>query len=496
MSYGGWSHGHAISLQNLNRDARWSAGTVWEENLYDHLLVGQIDLVRLHKGRAMEAAEIAGRHRIITGAQNGSQYPEVGSGLAQYWAFMRLAEYFFASQAGAAWDILDHWLNWLDEYGQSDGPGWKFPTYFSEYGFGYGGYDPGSTAAIAIGCLHIFMRTGDSRAGIWVDRILTDLRENRPSGDFGGHLYKSDYHYGWLNALVAHAFGLAAAGRHQASHPYPLDNAHRDHFLAMVNGFFQLSGNSKPNVLNREGIPFTLVEDADVWDYAPHYLALRQMGSLEAVVLMLQVAADYGALVGDWGWFDRLLGFMLTDNLVVLNSSQLRQVSLSYDTTTVKNLVRIRYAKYDQDNSHYAEARQENLIEELGPLPVDLDLRYGRSVICEDPVMAAVLAQRLLARQSHPRELVTAQTWWEGARIELGDTVALTSDFHNLDQTEYQCCGKTLSPDTGRVQLQLQRRISYRSAWAVDASGTAYDAAAIDAQDPESLDWPYRSYVY
>ena len=41
---------------------------------------------------------------------------------------------------------------------------WKFPALFSESGFSYGDYDPGQTAAIAIGCLHLYMKTGDSRA--------------------------------------------------------------------------------------------------------------------------------------------------------------------------------------------------------------------------------------------------------------------------------------------------------------------------------------------
>ena len=52
-------------------------------------------------------------------------------------------------------------------------------------------------------------------------KILADLWENRASGDYGGYLYKSDYHYAWMNALVAHAFGLAVSGRTGAAHTYP-----------------------------------------------------------------------------------------------------------------------------------------------------------------------------------------------------------------------------------------------------------------------------------
>ena len=72
-----------------------------------------------------------------------------------------------------------------------------------------------------VGCLYIYMRTGDSRALSLSQKILADLRENRASGDYGGYLYKSDYHYAWMNALVAHAFGLAVTGRTGAAHTYP-----------------------------------------------------------------------------------------------------------------------------------------------------------------------------------------------------------------------------------------------------------------------------------
>ncbi len=47
-------------------------------------------------------------------------YPEAGSGLGQYWAFMKLAQYHFVSGDEQAWNVLDNWLNWLDTYGVED----------------------------------------------------------------------------------------------------------------------------------------------------------------------------------------------------------------------------------------------------------------------------------------------------------------------------------------------------------------------------------------
>ena len=56
---------------------------------------GQIDLIRVHRGRALSGVELQDNWQIIQGLANGSAYPEVGSGLGQYWAFLRLAEFFF-----------------------------------------------------------------------------------------------------------------------------------------------------------------------------------------------------------------------------------------------------------------------------------------------------------------------------------------------------------------------------------------------------------------
>ena len=80
-------------------------------------------------------------------------------------------------------------------------PGGNFPHSFSEYGFKYGvapfAYDPGAMAAIAIGCLYIYMKNGDTRAGNLARRILDDLRLNRRAPNYA-YLYKTDRHYGWM----------------------------------------------------------------------------------------------------------------------------------------------------------------------------------------------------------------------------------------------------------------------------------------------------------
>ena len=454
-------------------------------------LNGAIDYAAVHKGRAMSASEVAGRWQIIQGELNGSAYPEVGNGLGQYWAFLRLAEYFFVSRDGATWSVLSNWLSWIDTYGVPDGNGWKIPTLFSEYGFTYGAYDPGMAASVALGCLWIYLRNGDSRAATWARRLLDDLRENRWDTGFGG--YKSGYHYAWLNGLALRAFGTAARGAAGQAYIFPSRPEDQEHFDALTAWVFANVGDEKPNVLNADLIPFYYSEAADVWDSAPNYLAMSQMGTLEAVVAMAGAALERGKGSGDWAWWQSLLDFILQDHLVRLSASQIHSLTLAYEQVGLKNLVRVLYANYDQDNTKYAEARDDSATSAWGEQTLDLDCRYGSPVILEDPEVAQLLASRLLARLAAPRELAEVETWLEGVRLELGDTLALTSDFHGLDQDEFTVSGKDLDLAGRSVRLSLDRPLNASWVWAVDAPGGASDAWAIDMASSFDDNWTFRA---
>lgn len=411
----------------------------------------------LQEQRLVSATEQAARWNIIRGLENGSDYPEAGYGLGQYWAFLRLAEYYFVSGDSRAWNILNPWLDWLNIAGQADGSGWKFPLYFSEFGQAYGtGYDPGAAASLAVGCLYIYMRNGDSRAGTWARRILDDLRLNRQSPTYQ-YLYKSDYHYAWLNALVAHAFGLAVTGRPGAAYTFSSTEADRTHFQNMVQKFFAMAGDEKPNVLNADLIPFAAVEDADIWDYAPHYIMQRQMGSMEGVVLMLHAAVDWGLFSGDWSWYETLVGFILADHRVGLGPHQIIRLSFSRSAAGVRNVIRLRFADFDRNPASYVEERDAAAVQACGESALDVDCRYGAPVIVEDPETARLIAKRLLKRLSLPWEMVHLTTWLEGVRLEVGDTVALTSDFHGFQGEEFTLFGKTVDLNRRRVELELAR---------------------------------------
>ncbi|MGB8993640.1 MAG: LamG domain-containing protein [Desulfobaccales bacterium] len=452
---------------------------------------GRIDLVRVHRGRALGGVELQDNWRIIQGELNGSAYPEVGNGLGQYWAFLRLAEYFFVTADAAAWEILANWLAWLDASGRADGSGWQVPGQFSEFGFTYGAYDPGQAASVALGCLWIYGRNGDDRAGTWARRLLDDLRENRQDPEFGG--YKSDYHYAWINGVMLRAFGLAARGAAGQGYVFPARPEDAEHFDRLMAWVWAHAGDTKPNVLNADLIPFAYSEAVDIWDYAPNYLAMSRMGTLEAVVAMLGAALEYAKVQGDWNWWQRLLDVILQDHLATLAPSQIRTLTLGSEQTGTKNLVRVLFADYDQDNDKYAEAREEAAIDAWGEQALELDCRYGSPVVLEEPEVAQLLADRLLARLAAPRELAEVETWLEGVRLELGDTVAVSSDFHGLDQEEFIVRGKDLDLGKRSVRLSLDRPLNASWSWAVDAPGSDCDAWAIDSASAYDANWALRA---
>jgi hypothetical protein len=484
-------------------------------------LNGALDYAAIHNGRAMSPTEVWERFRIIQGKLNGSAYPEAGYALGQFWAFYRLAQYFFATNDEAAWNILKNWLAWIDTFGVAEGIGWNFPLYFSEYGFVYGTpgeagwfenswfddgwfeslslgdltYDPGVAASIALGCLNIYLKNGDQTAAIWARRILDDLRLNRQSTDFGGG-YKSDYHYAWLNALVTQAFGLAALGQAGQAYRFPAISEDAAHFEALVAWMFAHAGDAKPNLLNGDLIPFSYLEAADVWYYAPHYVFMRQTGSLEALVLMVGAALSHGKAGGDWTWFEGLVNFVLQDHLVPLKPSQVRSLTASHQLAEGKNVVRVFFADYDRDNSKYCEARDEAAVGRWGEQAMDLDCRYGSPVVLENPEVAQLLAARLLKRLSTPWDAVQADTWLEGARVELGDILAPSSDFHGMTQEEFTVSGKAVDLSRRRVQFDLARPAVWTWAWAGDAQGNGHEAYAIDQAGEYDENWAFRAYAH
>ncbi len=461
-------------------------------------LNGAIDYVSVHKGRAMSQGEIQGRWQVIQGLQNGSNYPEVGHCLGQFWAFHRLGEHYFVSNDLGAWDILDNWLDWLQTMVVSDGAGgYKFPIWFHEYGYNYDtdNYDAGGAASVVIGCLYIYMRNGDTRALDLAQKLLMDLRINRPSGDYGGYLYKSDYHYAWMNALVAHAFGMAIVGRAGAAHRYPYTSDDETHYQNMMANFWAMSGDTKPNLLNSDCIPYHDAEPHDIWDYAPHYLFMKEMGSMEGVVLMMHAAIDWALYDGNWYWFQTLLEFMVRLSGLTLTEQQIYSLGLSYLTTSVANRVNVTYGNFKQDNSRYVEQTDQGMIDLLGEKRLSIAMHYGSAVITEDKNTAEKIAQRALEYFSVPKETVKVIAGLSAARADANDVVRVQSSFHGLQNDAFRVVRKSYDQRKLRVELELMRSVQYLPSWAVDLAGTVHDSFAINLNSDHDPDWGQRSHA-
>jgi hypothetical protein len=77
------------------------------------------------------------------------------------------------------------------------------------------------------------------------------------------------------------------------------------------------------------------------------------------------------------------------------------------------------------------------------------------------------------------------ETWLEGARVELGDTLAVGGDFPQSGRGEYTVFGKSTDLKARRVTLKLARAPGGPNAWAVDAGGSPHDSRALDQPGSE-----------
>ncbi len=428
-------------------------------------------------------------------------YPETTHALAQLWSFYRLAEYFFVSNDAGAWNVLDNWLTWLSTHVIADGSGWKFPIWFGdevgEGGFIYDddAYDPGAAASIVVGCLYIYMRNGDERALDLAQKILADLRLYRASGDYGGYLYKSDYHYAWMNAIVLHAFGMAVVGRAGQAYVYPFTAADETHFQLMMNNFWQMSGDSKPNLLNADFIPFHDCEPHDIWDYAPDYLFMKEMGSMEGVVLMMHAAIDVGLYTGSFFWFNRLLEFMIRLGQATISDNQVYSVNSHFMTSQMATQVALTYGDYRRDNSLYVEASDQGMVDLMGEIKNMVHLHYGSPVITEDANTAQKICDRNLEYFANPKEMVQVVADLSAARFDLNDAIKLQSQFHGYENDNFFLTRRLYDKRKLRVVLDLMRSVNYSPSWAVDVDGSDYDSYAIFSNSDQDDYWTDRAYA-
>jgi hypothetical protein len=260
--------------------------------------------------------------------------------------------------------------------------------------------------------------------------------------------------------------------------------------------FWAKSGDTKPNLLNRDLIPYHAVEAQDIWDYAPNYLFMKEMGSMEGVVLMMHVAIDWALYTGSWHWYQTLWDFLVQRGVMELSERQLYGLSASYLTSQVATRVSLTYGDYKRNPQHYIEAANQEMMDRLGDIRQLLPMHYGSPVITEDVQTAAKIAQRALQYFSRPQEMVRAVADLSAARLEVNDRVKITSPFHGYAKDSFTVIRRAYDSRTFRVVLDLLRGLTYSPSWAVEAGGGAYDSYAIQVDSAQDADWPQRAYAH
>ncbi len=225
----------------------------------------------------------------------------------------------------------------------------------------------------------------------------------------------------------------------------------------MMANFWAMSGDSKPNLLNADLIPFHDCEDHDIWDYAPNYMFMKEMGSMEGVVLMLHTAIDWALYNGSWEWFNTLLEFMIQIGLGTMAENQIYKISSSLETTKVATQVGLTYGNFRQDNTLYKEAEDAGMVARLGEIKKLIPMHYGNPVITENAAMAETICNRHLAYFAFPKETLQVTADLAAARFDLSDVIKITSQFHGFDDDSFYLTRRLYNKEKLRVLLSLMR---------------------------------------
>jgi hypothetical protein len=256
-----------------------------------------------------------------------------------------------------------------------------------------------------------------------------------------------------------------------------------------------MSGDSKPNLLNADLIPFHDAEPHDIWDYAPNYIFMKEMGSMEGVVLMMHAALDWALYSGSYSWFNTLLEFMIRLGQATLSENQIYHINSNFMTTQVATKVNLTYGDYRRDNTLFKEAKDQSMIDLLGEIRQSLAMHYGSPVITEDANTAEKIVGRALEYFATPKEQVQVVADLSAARFDLNDVVKVASQFHGFENDEFYLTRRLYDKKKLRVTMDLMRNVNYSPSWAVDAGGTEYDSYAIDTNSDQDADWTDRAFA-
>ncbi len=194
-------------------------------------------------------------------------------------------------------------------------------------------------------------------------------------------------------------------------------------------------------------------EPHDIWDYAPNYMFMKEMGSMEGVVLMMHVAIDYALYSGSYSWFNMLLEFIIRVGEGVLGENQLYSVKSNFATSQGLTRVALTYGDYRRDNSLYQEAVNQDMVNLLGEIKSLVPMHYGSPVITEDATTAALICARTLEYFAAPKETVQVVADLSAARFNLNDFALINSPFHGYDNAKFAITRRLYDQKKLRVVL-------------------------------------------
>ncbi len=266
---------------------------------------------------------------IILGEENYTKfcwwtdYPETNTGLAQYWAAKKAAEYYCLTQDSRILEYLENWISWIKAYAIDDTrfpdapKGVSFPARFGNSGFSYLSESDGDwvwvTEGIAKTLLFWYWATGDRDTSNLLRRVLDDLRVNRWRD---GYFQDNLRYLGCFGSLLR-LFGLVVNGRPPGYglYDFPVTQNDKDHFKELYEWYINNAGDTKPaSCSSTYYIPYYYAEDYENWDHAPHYVSLWYEGTYEAVVNVMSGFLEWGKFSGDYTIYEKLKYFILSGN--------------------------------------------------------------------------------------------------------------------------------------------------------------------------------------
>ena len=115
----------------------------------------------------------------------------------------------------------------------------------------------------------------------------------------------------------------------------------------------------------------------------PNYMFMKEMGSMEGVVLMMHTALDWALYSGSYSWFNTLLEFMILIGQGTLAEKQIYTLRSNLETSQNATQVALTYGDFRRDNTLYKEAEDAAMVARLGEIKKIIPMHYGSPVITE-----------------------------------------------------------------------------------------------------------------